>query len=456
MYLSLISFLRGRVRGTEHERTTKLKYNVLLSAIFRAISVGANLLLVPLTLDYLSPVKYGIWLTLGSILAWIGYFDIGLGSGLRNRLSEAFAKGDTGLGRTYVSTAYAALASIVLVAYVAFLFVNPLLDWATILNTPMAIADELSSLVFVVFTLFAIRFIAGLIGMVLTADQRPAISSGLEALVAALSVLVVIILRKTTEGSLLYLGGWISFLSASVPLVASFFFFRTRYKSIRPAVSFVRTEYAKDLASLGVKFFVLQIIFIVIFASSNIVIAQLFGPSEVTVYNIAFKYFYLVTMVFTILTSPLWSAFTDAYVKGDDRWIRTTVKKTVKLWGVLTFVAVIMLALSPIAYRLWIGQTVEIPFSLSIAMCLLVVLMTWNGVFTLFVNGVGKIQLQVLFAVGVGLCFIPLSILFAKVLNMGSAGVVLATVACMLPGSIITPLQYHRIINKKATGIWNR
>lgn len=50
---------------------------------------------------------------------------------------------------------------------------------------------------------------------------------------------------------------------------------------------------------------------------------------------------------------------------------------------------------------------------------------------------------------------IPLSVYFARNLGMGISGVILATIVCLLVGSILHPLQYYRIIKGKATGIWN-
>jgi Na+-driven multidrug efflux pump len=73
----------------------------------------------------------------------------------------------------------------------------------------------------------------------------------------------------------------------------------------------------------------------------------------------------------------------------------------------------------------------------------------------MFVNGVGKIKLQTIVAVMGGIFNIPLSILFAKYLGMGSAGVMIGTILCVAPAAIITPLQYRKILNGTARGIWN-
>lgn len=89
------------------KRTNKALFNIASSFVIKGASILLSLLLVPITLDYLNPYEYGIWLTLSSVLMWINYFDIGLGNGLRNKLSEALAVGDDNLARIYVSTSLA-------------------------------------------------------------------------------------------------------------------------------------------------------------------------------------------------------------------------------------------------------------------------------------------------------------------------------------------------------------
>jgi hypothetical protein len=51
---------------------------------------------------------------------------------------------------------------------------------------------------------------------------------------------------------------------------------------------------------------------------------------------------------------------------------------------------------------------------------------------------------------------IPLSVYFAKYLEMGSVGVILGTIACLLFGAVLHPLQYKKIINGTARGVWNQ
>lgn len=438
-----------------HQRSVKAKKNILSSFVFKGISIIISLLLVPLTIDYLNPTKYGIWITLMSVIAWFNFFDIGLGNGLRNKFATAKAEEKDDLARTYISTTYAIVSIISVALFIIFFIVNQFLDWGKILNTSTDLV-ELEKLVFIVFSVFCLQFIIKLINVVFIADQRPAMSGLINTIGSLFSLITVIILMKTTNGSLLYLGASFSIINLVVPLLAGVWFFNTSYKKYKPSLKHVDFSHLKELMSLGLRFFVMQGAALVVFMTDNIIISQISGPQDVTPYNIAYKYFGIVTMVFTIITTPLWSAYTEAYVKKDFTWIRQITKKVYQLWGVVFVGLLLMLFLSNYAYHFWIGDKVIVPFLLSSIMALWVMISTSTMVFSNFLSGISKIKLSLWHSVFVSIANIPLSIYFAKNLGMGSAGVILASVICIFPRAIFQPIQYWKIINEKATGIWNK
>ncbi|MGE0561174.1 MAG: lipopolysaccharide biosynthesis protein [Flavobacteriales bacterium] len=438
-----------------HERSIKAKKNILASFFLKGISLVISLLLVPLTIDYLNPTKYGVWITLMSVIAWFNFFDIGLGNGLRNKFAIAKAEGKYDLARTYISTTYAVITIISIALFAIFFVVNHFLNWGKILNTSIDI-NELEKLVFIVFTVFCFQFIFKLINVVFIADQRPAMSNVINTFSSLLSLIAVVLLMKTTDGSLLYLGATFSIINLLVPLISGVWYYNTSYKKYKPSLKFVDFSYLKDLTGLGIRFFIMQGAALVVFMTDNIIITQVSGPEDVTPYNIAYKYFGIVTMVFTIITTPLWSAYTDAYVKKDITWIKQATKKTFRLWGVVFIGLVGMLAFSNYAYSLWVGDKVQVPFLLSTIMALWVLLSTSTMVFSNFLSGISKIKLSLWHSVLVSIVNIPLSIYFGKNLEMGSAGVILASVLCVFPRAIFQPIQYLKIINGTAKGIWDK
>ena len=211
-----------------HPRSIKAKQNIVASFALKGFSILIIFLLVPLTLNYLNPTKYGLWLTISSILGWFSFFDIGLGNGLRNKLAEAFAVKDYKLAKAYVSTTYVILSLVMAGGFLLFLFINPLLDWSKLLNTQPEMADELSRIVLVVFTFFALRFVLNLIGIILTSDQLPAVNNSFDLLGNLIALVAIYLITKFTHGNLLYISIIYSAAPVLILIIASFYFFNTK------------------------------------------------------------------------------------------------------------------------------------------------------------------------------------------------------------------------------------
>ena len=413
-----------------------------------------SFLLVPLTLAYLNPVKYGIWLTLSSVIGWFNFFDIGLGNGLRNKLTEAFALKDDKLAKVYVSTTYAVLSLISFSLLALLLIFSRYVSWSAIINTPSEISREVNMIVIIVFVLFSFRFVLRTIGVIFTADQLPAYNRAITAIGNILALIIIYILTNHSKENLLYVSIVYSSAPVLVMILFSILFFNSKYKFLKPSLNSVNIKFIKPLASLGIKFFILQIAAVVIFSTDNIIIAKMLGPEEVTSYNIAFKYFSLSILLFAIIVSPYWSAITDAVTRSDTNWIIKSIKSLFKIWSFLLMGIIFMLIVSQRFYSLWIGNAINIPILLSCFMALYAIIITFSSILSSFLNGVGMIKIQMYVGVVQMIINIPLSIYFAKYLHLGNAGVILGTCVTLLIGVIIYPIQYYKFINNTAKGIW--
>jgi O-antigen/teichoic acid export membrane protein len=452
---NIIIRVRGYLKNffnAGHERSVRAKRNIFFSFLIKGLSIAISLVLVPLTIHYVNPTRYGIWLTLSSIIGWLSFFDIGFGNGLRNKLAEAIAKGETDLARVYISTTYAILSIIVGIILLIFFCLNPFLSWAGILNAPSEMSEELRLLALIVFVFFCIQFVLQLLTTIMTANQEPAKASFFSFLGSLGSLVIIFILTRTTAGNLVYLGSAFSVTPVVILLLSSLWYFKYEYRKFAPAIRYVKFGYARDLMTLGIKFFVLQIAAIVIYQTSNIIIAQLFGPAQVTPYNIAYKYFSVVPMFMGIILMPFWSAFTEAWIKKDIEWIKNTMKKLRIIWFLLTIATLIMLVFSDLIYRLWVGKEIVVPISLSISIAAYVIIYSWNGIFINFLNGVGIIKLQLYSGIWGMVLNIPLAIYLGR--TLGIIGVVLPTVFLGAINMIWSSIQYKKIINFTAKGIW--
>lgn len=447
---TLAIYFKGHTRGAIAKR------QALYSLFIDGLSVLVGLFYVPLLLDALTQEKYGIWLTLTSILGWFGFFDIGLGNGLRNKLTEVFATGNYATGKKLVSTTYALLIGIFSILLIVFHLGNFFLNWNSILNTKTIDNKELYVLTSIIFTFFIIRFIVQIISVIYLADQKPSVSKLITASGNLLSFFIVLLLtRFIVKGNLILLGTIISVVPVLLFIAVTFIAFNTKYKKLKPSVKSIDFKESNGLINLGAKFFILQISYLIAYTSANILITQFYGPDEVTVYNIAYKYFYIPVMVYSILLSPIWSAVTDAHVKSDYFWLKKTLRRLNLLSLLFVFGVVFMIIISNWVYKIWVGDDVVIPFNLSLLLGIYVITIILISPFSTYINGLGKLNLTIyLTFVGVPL-YLLIAFLFAGIFD-NSTGVVLAILSTQIIGLIAEPLQVYKLLNQKAKGIWNK
>ena len=123
------------------DRSKNIKANIVGSFFLKGISILLSLVVVPLTMNYISPYQYGIWITLSSVVGWLSFFDIGFGNGLKNKLVQAVAHGDFKLAKIYVSTTYAILAIIISSIWIIAVAVSRFINWSDFLNVKKIIKE---------------------------------------------------------------------------------------------------------------------------------------------------------------------------------------------------------------------------------------------------------------------------------------------------------------------------
>ena len=127
--------------------------------------------------------------------------------------------------------------------------------------------------------------------------------------------------------------------------------------------------------------------------------------------------------------------------------------KLFKFWGLLVVLGLIMLAISSWIFPLWVGENVIISFWMSVLVLIWTLINTWNSIFSTFLNGVGKVKLQLYIGILSAILNIPLAIFLGK--QIGLNGIFIANIIVSLLCAFIYPRQYKKIIFKRAKGIWN-
>ncbi|WP_158648222.1 oligosaccharide flippase family protein, partial [Candidatus Symbiothrix dinenymphae] len=274
--------------STGHERSIKAKKSIVFLVLIKMASILIGLLLFRVAIDYLDADRYGIWLTVSSIVFWLEFFDIGLSNGMRNKFVEAVARGDDKTAKAYVSTTYLSLGIIIFFVWLVFAFVNKYIDWCALLKIPENNSSEIPTLVFIVFSYFCIQFVLRIVNTVLLANQQSEKSSFIGLLGQLFSLTVIVVLMYTTRGSLIYLGLGLTAAPLLVLLIANIYVFRGENRKYAPSFGCCRFKYFKDIFGLSFKFFIIQVAGLIQYQTANIIIARQFNMESVTEYNTAF------------------------------------------------------------------------------------------------------------------------------------------------------------------------
>lgn len=437
------------------ERTVLIKKNILASSMLRVISIVISLMVVPATINYINAEQYGIWLTLSSIIAWLSYFNFGMASGFRNRFAEAVAKGEHVLARKYVSTTYAVLALLFTAIMIITSIINHYISWSGILNVSSSLDNELRIVSQILIVSFCINIVAEVFTTMLTADQRPAASTAIKTFGNFISLIAIIILTYTTKGSLEYLAIMFSGIPCLLTIIVSIVAFsKGQYKKYAPSFKQIDFSLTKSIIGMGGQFFLIMMCMLLIFQFTNIIISRELGPESVTLYNVTYKIFSIAEMVVMIILTPIWSAYTDAYTRRDFVWMKRCSKK-LETMGVISFPALAILTIvSPLIFKLWLGNEVITSIYVSAAMAFFVFCKIMGNIYMHQINGTGKVRIQLITYFIIALFAIPVMIFSSR--QWGLVGIVIVPSIAFLIQFIICRIQLNKIINQTATGIWDR
>eukprot|EP01093_Parvamoeba_rugata_P018029 TRINITY_DN74_c0_g1_i2.p1 TRINITY_DN74_c0_g1~~TRINITY_DN74_c0_g1_i2.p1 ORF type:complete len:456 (+),score=48.64 TRINITY_DN74_c0_g1_i2:1018-2385(+) len=434
-------FIQSYFEG--NSRTNLLVKNVFSSLILRGLGTAINFLFVPLVINFVNAERYGIWLTLSSVLTWFTLLDIGFGNGLRNKFSEAVALDDIKEQRKLVHTTTAVLILISALIFTLNIIFTNQIKWDEFLGVDVSYRTELQQLVFLLISFFSLQFIFQIYNPIQYALQKPAMIARTILVGNALGLIGILYLREFSEPSLFNLGFVVMGSNVLSIFLFTAYFFIVQRRDLIQKIERPTLDTLGSIFSLGIKFFFLNIAYMVQFQTSNFLISKYFTPEKVTEFNIAFKLFSVASLIFGIILSPVWSSVTNAQVNNDYRWIKKLINKLLLIWGVIAIGSIIVLLIAPTIYNLWIGEIITIPFITSLGVLLIVLSNCFSEIFISVLNGMGKVNLQFYISIFVIIFFVPIAYYLSVELSYGIFGICMAIVITNVNGLIVAPYQVY-------------
>ena len=123
------------VEAVSKERTHNYLRQIKGAVVYRVVALAASFIAIPLMINYLGQEQFGVWSTLLTVLSWIVFFDLGVGNGLRNKVAETLARGETKEASSYIASGYSIVGLMALVLWILLTVGAYFVPWQVVFNT---------------------------------------------------------------------------------------------------------------------------------------------------------------------------------------------------------------------------------------------------------------------------------------------------------------------------------
>ena len=175
-------------------KTRSVFRNIGYGLILKPVSILISFVLVPITVSFLGDFSYGLWATILSIVSWIGFFDIGIGNGLRNHLTKAISSNDYVNARKLIATAYLVITVISFLVLAILILLIQMIDWRTLLKVQFYDISEIRYILLVNFVFICLNFIFRLITTIYYSMQQASATGLMQILNQLLNFFGVLLL----------------------------------------------------------------------------------------------------------------------------------------------------------------------------------------------------------------------------------------------------------------------
>lgn len=390
-----------------NERT--LIINIMLAFFIKGLSLIISLFSTPLYIDYFdNNTVLGVWYTILSVLSWITIADLGLGNGLRNQLTQDLARKDNESAKNHISAAYVAITLIIFPVLLIGIILICSFDMNSLLNISTDIIDAktLKLSIVILFLGICLQFIVNIISTVLYAMQMSSVNN-VKALIRSIIPLIFVLVFKTDsiETNLIALSIVHSVSMLLPSIIATVILFGKKLKNCRPSIFCYKKIYAKDIMSLGLKFFVAQIFFMFLMSTNEFLINRFYTPADVVEYSIYHKPFTAVGSIFLLSLTPLWSKVTKDITEKRISVVKKTNRILYGLSGfcmISLFVSILFLQWF---FDLWLKEdSIEVSIITAVSFAFFGGVYVFNVALTTIANGIGELKTQMLFY-GIGTVF---------------------------------------------------
>jgi O-antigen/teichoic acid export membrane protein len=413
-YFRFSPFDQTTSSGRSEERYRLALFSSIANIVSRAFSMLVMILSVSLTLGYLGAERFGVWMTIASLVGALSFLDLGIGNSLTNRVAET----SNSLEQKYLrSVIGGGMMLLLIVSIIVAIILNGayfFLPWHDIFKSQWGgNYVEISDAIYLFIWLFCTLIFTSGAQKIFYGLQR-GYEAHIATIIGSFCSLFGLYLASLSKASIPYL--LISMMGGTILanlLLIGLLIIRGQL-SIKSLPDNLLLE-AKKIVRPSALFFLLQIGTMAAWGADNIIISSVLGATSVAVFSVTQRLFLISSQPITIVNSSLWPAFADASSSGDKDFIRRTLFRALLFTFICTSILLILvLSAGEFLINKWTSGEIVVPFTFLIAYAAWSFLESIANSFAMFMNGCGIIKPQIFGLITLLIIAIPLKFLLIE------------------------------------------
>jgi len=316
----------GDVAAAGHarrRRDRRARATGAVGVVAQAVNQGIRLVVIPLSIKMLGVEQYGLWLVVGSLVAWGGLTDLGLAPGLINVVATAEGRGDRQEMRRAISTAFVAYAALAVVVAALAMGLSRWSGLAGLLGARTAeLAESGRMLVLVCGLIFAASTLTRVVSTTTSALQKGYLGYFSYTVGSVASLGLLFALAASGCGGLLSYALVVSVPPLLAQVVLAGYVFGLLHRDLRPALGWFDGASLRTLWGFAGPLTVYQLANLGVLYSANLLIANRLGAGMVPQYSVPYAAFSVLIATAYLIVTPYTPALAEAKARGDWHWIK--------------------------------------------------------------------------------------------------------------------------------------
>lgn len=418
----------------------------------QAVTIGSQLLLVPLYFRYWGAATYGEWLVLFSIPAYLMMADLGIGTAAGNEMTiKVGARDFYGASRTYNSARRVSLYSGLLVL-LAGLCLAAFKSETDLPETKLINKLDACLIIFVLSANVALGFTLGLISNTLRADGRNALGVTLFNLTRLIEALVMAGALLLNKGPVFLC---LSALAAKgvMSLVQLILLQKTCFW-LQDSKADRDPDFMRRLLRPALGFMAFPIGNALILQGPVIVIGHVYGGASVALFSALRTLTRIPIQFVNMLNSSVWPELSRAHGSGNITLLRSLHRRTLAVSALAaTLCALVLGFIGEHLSKLWLGSSILFDWQIFVALLAVTVISSvWNASLVVL-SATNQHTLFGGYYIGAtGIC---LTLMFLLSSEFGWIGILIPLVSCEIVLAKLVLCKSLPVTADTASAMWS-